>query len=288
MKRRSIDYLIDTAERIRQTNALEAQQIAFIPRLMATVSLPVRRQEGNEFIRRNGNRTLTILASSEIGLPFGTMPRLALSAITTLTKQGQSNIVQLGTSSTQFLNTMGKTCTGGRNGSLTHAREQLKRLLSCTMQLTQQTPQSWEIESLRISQRASLLWQPTSPSRWQSTLELTPEFFNDVQQHAVPIDLRVLYACSHYPLAMDLYCWLTYRYFSLTKAITISWGDLMAQFGNGYRRNSHFKNKFTKALQRVSLLYPHANFTLDSRGIHLLPSPTHIPSRDISRFLSGC
>ncbi|MBL3588490.1 MAG: hypothetical protein JMN24_01685 [gamma proteobacterium endosymbiont of Lamellibrachia anaximandri] len=288
MKRRSIDYLIDTAEQISQTNALEARKIAFIPRFMATVSLPASRPEGNEFIRRNGNRTLTMLSSSETGLPFGTMPRLALCAITTLTKQGQGNVVQLGASSTQFLNTMGKSCTGGRNGSLTHAREQLKKLLSCTIQLTQQTPQSWEIESLRISQRASMLWQPTSPGQWQSTLELTSEFFNDVQRHAVPVDLRILYAFSHYPLAMDIYCWLTYRYFSLTKPTTVSWGDLMEQFGNGYSRGSHFKDKFTNALDRVSLLYPQARFTLDSRGIHLLPSPTHIQPRDISHFLSDC
>ena len=87
MKKRSFAYLIDIAEQIKHTTALETKQIAFIPRLMATTSLPVSKPQDNEFIRRNGNRSLTMLASREIGLPYGAMPRLALCAITTLSKQ---------------------------------------------------------------------------------------------------------------------------------------------------------------------------------------------------------
>jgi len=44
MKKRSTAYLIEIAEQIRETSALEAKQIAFIPRLMATASLPVSKQ----------------------------------------------------------------------------------------------------------------------------------------------------------------------------------------------------------------------------------------------------
>jgi len=241
MKKRSIAYLIDIAEQIRETSALETKQIAFIPRVMATASLPVSKQQDNEFIRRNGNRTLTMLASREIGLPYGATPRLALCAITTLSKQNQSNIISLGPSTAHFLNIMGKSCTG--------------------------------------------LWQPNSPYRWQSQLILTDEFYQHTQQYAIPIDLRVLHACGHYPLAMDIYCWLTYRYYSLKRPITISWGDLMIQFGNRYQRDSHFKANFRNALDRVALFYPQARFVVDQYGIQLLPSPTHVPPRDLNHYL---
>jgi len=285
MKKRSIAYLIDIAEQIRETSALETKQIAFIPRLMATASLPVSKQQDNEFIRRNGNRTLTMLASREIGLPYGATPRLALCAITTLSKQNQSNIISLGPSTAHFLNIMGKSCTGGKNGSLTYAREQLKRLLSCTIQVTQSSEHRWDMTSLRVSQSASMLWQPNSPYRWQSQLILTDEFYQHTQQYAIPIDLRVLHACGHYPLAMDIYCWLTYRYYSLKRPITISWGDLMIQFGNRYQRDAHFKANFRNALNRVALFYPQARFVLDQYGIQLLPSPTHVPPRDLNHYL---
>jgi len=287
MKKRSIAYLIDIAEQIKHTTALEAKQIAFVPRLMATTSLPVSKPQDNEFIRRNGNRSLTMLASREIGLPYGAMPRLALCAITTLSKQSQSNIISLGPSTAHFLNIMGKSSTGGRNGSLTYAREQLKRLLSCTIQVTEISEHRWDMASLRVSQQASMLWQPTSPFHWQSRLILTDEFYQHVQQYAIPIDLRVLHACGHYPLAMDIYCWLTYRYYSLKRPITISWGDLIIQFGNSYQRDAHFKANFRNALERVKLFYPQARFIVDQFGVQLFPSPTHVPSRDIKHYLGG-
>lgn len=286
MKKRSFDYLFNIAEQIQHTSALEAKQIAFIPRLMATASLPVRESKDNEFIRRNGNRTLTMLASRDIGLPYGAMPRLALCAITTLSKQNQSNIITLGSSTTQFLNLMGKACTGGKNGSLTYAREQLKRLLSCTIQITENAEQRWDMTSLRVSQSATILWQPCSPYRWQSQLILSDEFFQHTQRYAIPVDLRVLHACGHYPLAIDVYCWLTYRYFSLKRPIAISWADLMIQFGNSYQRGAHFKSNFREAMERVFLFYPQARFNIDQFGVQLLPSPTHVPAKDLNQFLN--
>jgi len=66
---------------------------------------------------------------------------------------------------------------------------------------------------------------------------------------------------------MDIYCWLTYRYYSLKRPITISCGDLMIQFGNSYQRDAHFKANFRNALDRVALFYPQARFVVDQYGI---------------------
>lgn len=285
MKKRSFDYLFHIAEQIQQHSALQADKIAFIPRLMAGTSLPVRKQEDNEFIRRNGRRTLSMIASREIGLPYGAMPRLALCTITTLCKQSQSRTIFLGSSARAFLGQMDKRCSGGSNGSLTHARDQLKRLLSCTIQITEESDQHWRMDSLRLSQSATLLWQPCAPQRWQAQLTLSEEFYQHIQQFAIPVDLRVLHACAHYPLAMDIYGWLTYRYFSLRHPTLIEWRELMLQFGNHYQREAHFKTHFCHALERVALFYPQACFSLQANGLLLLPSQTHIPPRDLNRFL---
>jgi len=281
MKRSRYHHLLNTADQITNTSALKARQIAFIPRLMATTSLPVRKTQAHEFIRRNGNRTLMMLASSEIGLPYGGIPRLALCAITTLAKQSQSRMITLGPSMAQFLKLMGKSSTGGKNGSLTHTREQLKRLLSCTIQITEEDDQRWQMTSLRVAQRASILWHPTDTDHWQSTLTLTEEFFTHIQEYAIPVDQRVLHALGHYPLAMDIYCWLTYRYFSLTRITLIPWSCLINQFGNCYHREAHFRDNFTKALCRVQLFYPQAWIIITPVGVELHPSPTHIPTRDL-------
>jgi len=56
----------------------------------------------------------------------------------------------------------------------------------------------------------------------------------------VPIDLRVLKVLRS-PMALDIYCWLTYRNSYLRKPSRIPWGALAAQFGADYQARKDFK-----------------------------------------------
>lgn len=277
MKKRSKQYIIQIAQNIQQISAPEAKTVAYIPQLMANTALPSRSHNINEFVRRNGNYELTLLAPSSIGLPYGTYPRLIISWITTQSKITKSNEIYLGRSLNEFIKNLGKTNSGGSTGSATALREQCKRLFSCSIQWTHDTESSWSMESLRIAQRASMLWNPNSTDKWEAYLTLDQAFFEDIQLRAVPIDHRVLEACSHYPLAIDVYCWQTYRYFKLTQRTLIPWKNLALQFANSYSRRWQFKNKFYLALKRVQLFYPAANFCCDKQGVWLYPSPPHVP-----------
>ena len=48
-------------------------------RVLVQATLPHSAQEGNEFTRSNGHLTVSILAPAEIGLPYGSYPRLLLT-----------------------------------------------------------------------------------------------------------------------------------------------------------------------------------------------------------------
>ena len=59
------------------------------------------------------------------------------------------------------------------------------------------------------------LKRPEQPSPWDSKIELSEKFFNEIIRHPVPIDMNTLTALKRCSLGLDLYLWLTYRTFAL-------------------------------------------------------------------------
>ena len=90
-----------------------------------------RDPKANEFRRRNGNYTLTMLAPSEIGLPYGVIPRLLLAWISTETVRTQERTLVLGDNLSGFMRQLDLVPTGGRWGTITRLRGQMQRLFSC-------------------------------------------------------------------------------------------------------------------------------------------------------------
>jgi hypothetical protein len=56
----------------------------------------------------------------------------------------------------------------------------------------------------------------------------------------VPIDLRAL-AAVRSSLAVDAFCWLTYRLAALSSPLVLSWPELAIQFGSQTARPRDFR-----------------------------------------------
>jgi hypothetical protein len=274
--KRSQQYIVDTALEIANQSAFEARTVSYIPRFMANTSLPTKDLNSNEYTRNNGRYTLHLLAPKDIGLPYGSYARQLLIYLTTQAKILSCREIHLGNSQARLLNSMGIQSSGGKNGTTRAFKEQTKRLLACSIMWISSDSSSWNMESIRISNNATLAWSPVTTNKWEANICLDESFFQDVIQHAVPIDQRVIESCSHYPMATDIYCWLTYRYYKMSCPQSISWEQLANQFGNNYARKTSFKKKFILATKRVSLLYPAAKFSTSDKGILLYPSPPHV------------
>jgi hypothetical protein len=121
--------------------------------------------------------------------------------------------------------------------------------------------------------------QPDQGGLWQSTLTLTEDFYEEIIKHPVPLDLRALRSLKKSPLAIDMYCWLTYRVSYLKEATPVTWAQLHGQFGADYARLRDFKGKFGAALRKVQTVYPAINLLITETGLTLLPSKTHIPMK---------
>ena len=90
--------------------------------------------------------------------------------------------------------------------------------------------------------------------------------------------LRVLRALRS-PFEIDIYVWLTWRFFRLRKPVAIPWASLALQFGSGYANPRHFKKRFLGYLKSVIDYYPEVRLESTAAGLLLRPSPTHVEPR---------
>ena len=65
-----LDKLIREALEIEAQEARQAGAVGFMARALTQATMPHKATQGNEFKRRNGSFSLTMLSRSDIGLPY--------------------------------------------------------------------------------------------------------------------------------------------------------------------------------------------------------------------------
>ncbi len=97
------DKLIRESLAIEAGEAKQAGTIGFMARTLTQATLPHSKSAGNEFTRRNGAFELTMWSPRQVGLPYGSIPRLLLSWMTTEAVRTRSAILELGPSLSAFM-----------------------------------------------------------------------------------------------------------------------------------------------------------------------------------------
>jgi len=278
----SIDHLITEALAIEAEEAKDAGALGFMARAMVQATLPHKQVAGNEFTRTNGNFSLTLLAPSKIGLPYGSIPRLLLSWITTEAVKTRERELELGHSLSQFMGELGLVPTGGRWGSITRLKNQMQRLFASSVTCTYDDGVTWALESVKPVDSARLWWEPRNPDQtalWKSIITLGERFYQEIIRAPVPVDMRALRALKRSPLALDVYLWLTYRMFYLRKPTMVRWETLSYQFGADYKVLRQFKAAFLRELKKVTLIYSEVRVRPEVTGLLIAPSKPHISAR---------
>ena len=273
------DAILHEALVIEQQTALEAGTIGYMARILTQATLPHSKMDGLAFTRKNGNFSLSMIANPNVGLPYGSIPRLLLAWMTAEAVRTKSPVLELGHTLSDFMSQLDLTPTGGRWGSITRLKEQTKRLFTTSISYLYDDEKHTEIQNIHIVQRASLWWDTKSPEQmplWKSTITLGDDFFKEVTDKPVPLDMRALKALKQSPMALDIYAWLTYRMSYLTKNTEIPWRLLQLQFGADYARERDFKSAFLRNLKSVHTLYPEAKLEEGNKGLILMPSQPHV------------
>ena len=245
-------------------------------------TLPHRAVAGNEFERRNGNFTLTLQAPSKIGLPYGSIPRLLLAWVTTEAVKTKSRELELGNSLSGFMAELDMMPTGGRWGSITRLKDQSRRLFSSSITAVYENGPGFAVINQAVADKAQFWWDNKHPEQaglWKSTVTLSENFFNEVIDRPVPIDMRAIRALKKSPMALDIYTWLTYRASYLKRPTVIPWSSLALQFGSNYAELRNFKTAFMAELKKVVLVYGQVQVEATEHGLIVKPSLTHISKK---------
>ena len=251
--------------------------LAFVTRTLALCSLP-RTDPGSRlrYIRNNGPYTLVMNAGGVEKLPYGNIPRLLLAWLCTEAVQTRDRNIVLGRSLSQFMKKLDLLYDGGGpHGIRTRLRNQMNRLFHTHISLIYDHERGRASISSLIADRTSLWWDPKRPDQtalWDSTIRLGENFFQEIIQHPVPINMNVLGALKRSSLGLDLYLWLLYRTFGLKKPLRLSWRKLYRQFGaepdqaGDTRTVDNFRTDCLRELKKIHLAWPALNYATP-RGV---------------------
>ena len=253
--------------------------LGFMARLMALCSLP-RTNPGNrlQYKRTNGPYTLYMTAGGGNKLPFGSLPRLLLAWVSTEAVQTQSRELVLGKSLSEFMRALGLEPVGGVR---TRLRNQMDRLFHASVQLIYEDEGNKAGISSFVADRTEFWWNERKPDErvlWESKIHLSEPFFNEIIRHPVPLDLNTLKAMKRSSLGLDLYLWVTYRTFALTRPLRLVWPHLYRQFdadpakANTNDTVQNFRRKVLRELKKIKLAWPGLNYSTAPGVLILHPS----------------
>lgn len=274
--------------------AAETPVPTFLHSALCAMSLPVRRpaDEHAPVIRCDGQYTLVInpkpvvdmragaQSLRSLGVPYGSLPRLVLIHIMTEAVRTKSRHIRLGESFTGWMRRMGfRTISYGPRGSATLIRDQLDRLLACEWmirwdQATEAGDREFGIKEIKLTNEYAGI--DRRGGGFVREIRMTEGFFEQLAQHAVPLNETAIRQLRDSATALDLYTWLAYQLPRLNarRPVMLSWQQLATHFGNDGRNIRKFRQTVRDAWKRqVSAVYPEARAEFDgSRCRRSVPS----------------
>ena len=187
------------------------------------------------------------------------------------------------------MRTLGVYSSAG--GVATRLRNQMDRLFNAHIQLIYKDERGKATVNSLIADRTAFWWNPTRPNEpmlWESKIELSEKFFNEIVSRPVPLDMNILKAMKRSSIGLDLYLWLTYRTFSLKSPLRLSWRQIYRQFGAApskaldKRTVLDFRRKVLRELKKIKLAWPGLNYTTAPGVLILHPStPAIAPAQQL-------
>ena len=213
------------------------------------------------------------------GLPYGPKARLVLLHLCTEAVRQRSPDIDVAGSLSGFMKAMGFAVTGGERGTIRQFKEQLNRLAACTMQIG-----LWDgddrARTLNVPPfRQMELWRPTAPGEDRPrarTVHFHQDFYDNLIQHALPVDMRAAKAFSGSARKLDLLFWIGYRLRALSRPLRLTWSNLHGQFGGDNVNLRSFRQGFKTDFGHLIEVFPQLPISLDDEGITLRPSAPDI------------
>ena len=294
--------MVDTASAttdIHPVPADETHEVLTVPdirhgyahAIMVQCCLPQKATTARGYHTSHGHASLRIDAGSlgdpddpdewlECEVPSGPKARLIFPFIIGQAIRTQSPKVDLGRSLREFMTTIGVPIAGTNAKALT---AQIQNIAAATIAIREWTSTEHTTRRALIADELSF-WVERDHQQhtiWTPTMTLSDKFYDAVQQHRVPIDLRHLGQLARSPRRMDIYTWLTYRTARIPQGIsvTIPLRALQPIFAPDITRPDNFRARLQDDLKAIANIYPDFNLDLPkgTGTIVLRRSPPPIP-----------
>lgn len=198
-------------------------ELSYYSPILIQCTLPHSDPKTASWSKRNGNAALVISSGFDrdgqpIGVPYGSLPRLALAyIITRVIESGGELEINLGAHFGSFLNEIGYV--GNLRGTGRAARtvqNQMYRLMKASINIEGRNGDDEQGgivgENIQIARRYALWWDYKNPDQgtlWGSYIKISEGFRDEIIKAPVPLRTDVLAALKKSPLALDVYMWVS-------------------------------------------------------------------------------
>ena len=271
---------IEAVHLIREQRDDGKQKLAFNARPFVLCGLPLRRLPSDKLLytRRNGKFFLQVLGHPQFGLPYG-QDRLIPIWVATIAVRQRRRIVRFGAAS-EILDFFRLFKDGKRYRGL---MEGYQRVFGATMFFGTNNGPDRELvlDWARFHFFDHLhLWfhkteaEPVPSPHHENCAVLSEAFYDEIDQHRIPVEREVVAALANAPGVLDLYLWLVWKTWSLNNQSAriplFTTGGLVNQLGSGgYSADRFFRRKLNRWLAEVKAFWPHCPAQISPDGLAL-------------------
>jgi hypothetical protein len=263
-------------EVVRSKRLCGDQEVAFGARPFILCGLPIRRLRKGDltYRRRNGKFFLEVVGHPDWGIPFG-QDRLVLLHMATLAVRYQSPAIYF-RSGAEILVEWGMPTNGIYYKRLVDA---FQRVFGSTMFFgTNEERRQGDVwDCTRVHFFDSMkLWKSAGAAAGgnrDNSVTLSPAFWQELQDHPIPVDAEVIRLLARNPGCLDLYTWLTWRCHQAKGPERV---PLFGSFGlanqlgvQDYQRERKFRERIRTWLKLVRLYWPECPAAVASNGTFL-------------------
>lgn len=270
---------------IREQRNNGNQALAYNARPFVLCGIPLRRpcQQELIYLRRNGRFFLEITGHPRFGLPYG-QDRLIPIWIATLALQQRSRFVRF-PSAAQMLEFFHLSKDGRHYRRIVEA---FKRVFAATIFFgTEDNPDANPMtDFMRFNFFESMrLWfsgtgsEEATEHGEQNSITLSEAFYEEINQHRIPVEREVVAALANAPGVLDFYIWLVWKSWSVcghaVRIPLVGPGGLTHQLGNApYTLERTFRLTISRWLKTVHALWPDCSAKLSHDGHALIIRPS--------------
>ena len=291
-----------------QHDTFFGRNVGFAQSIMVQCFLPQRRlpteevrrgsasfvQPQSEYETSHGKATLQIKAG-EIAhpeqpqtlmrrdIPYGANARLILPYICGAAVSNNSPVIDLGSSLRRYMTMLGLK-VGGHAGNDIH--EQIANIASARFVLGDWTLEQRADTSYAQVARHLTFWLERDDRQhalWTPEMELSPDFFEALIEHPVPLDMTHLVKCKGIPRLMDHYVWLSYRLPAETRkrGRPVPLADLHRIFGASIKSKYKYRAALEADLKFIFGLWSGGRAEVRGWNLWLYPSTPVLPRKVI-------